>query len=277
MSLPLALSLSSETVTFGVALAAAGFSSSFVAGVLGAGGGLIAIPLLQAVLMRLGLDSTTAMELTVGTMSLGMVMMSFLSSLRESRLGTIDWEPMKHWIIPVTLGVLSTHLLGLAQSGEVMKITFALLVVVIAGYMMFGREEWKLYDKIPLGPVWWAMGLAFGFVCSLVGIGGSIVAIPLMVACGVSIHKAITSSVVLGMMVGIPSVLFYLQAPTIKLAGTVGYVNFWIAGLLMITGLLGRPVGLWVQRRIPAHHLRHAFSAVLVVAATRLCWESLAG
>ena len=147
MSLPLALSLSTESAPVVVALVAAGFSSSFIAGVLGAGGGLIAIPLLQAVIMRLGFDSTAAMELTVGTMSLGMIMMSALSSWRERRLGTIDWTPMKHWVLPVTLGVLSTHLLGLAQSGEAMKIAFALLVVGIAVYMLFGREEWRLREE----------------------------------------------------------------------------------------------------------------------------------
>lgn len=275
MSLSLALSVTPETLAFTAALAATGLSSSFIGGVVGAGGGLIAIPLTQYIFMQFGLDSPTAMLMTVGTMSLAMIFSSALATWREARGGLIEWDAMRAWIVPVLAGVVSMHALGLGQNGAVMKLAFAALVVGVAVYMMFGSDKWRLYEKVPLGPVWSALGLAFGFICSLVGTGGAIIAVPLLHACGVPLHRAITSSAVLGLMVGIPSAVFAISGPTLNLPATIGSVNFLAAGTLVAAGWLGRPLGLWVQRQMSADMLRKAFVGILLLSATRLCWMTL--
>lgn len=276
MSLPVALSASPETLVLTAALAAAGFSSSFIGGVLGAGGGLVGIPILHFIFCQMGLTSAEAMQMTVGTTSFSMILSSALLSWKERKSPDIAWQPMLHWIIPVILGVTVAHLLGLGQNGDAMKLAFACVVTGVALYMSFGREEWRLFDEVPIGPVWWTMGVAFGLVCSLVGIGGGIIIIPLFVACGVSLRKAITSSMLLGLMIGLPASAFYLNMPTMDLPFTIGYVNMLAVVVLVAANFFGRPLGLWVQHKIPPQTLKRAFSAVLILTATRLFWTTLA-
>lgn len=270
MSLPLALSVTPETVTFTAALAATGFSTSFLGGILGAGSGLVLIPILQYLFTMFGLSSDAAMELTVGTTSFSMIFSSAMSTRREINKGLIEWAAMKQWIVPVLLGVAATHMLGLA-TGYMMKLVFAAVMVLLSVYMLAGKEHWRLADRVPLGPKWMAVGFVFGFVCSLAGVGGAILAIPLLVSCGVPLARAMSSCVVLGLMIGIPSTFYYIQMPTINAPFTLGYINFLAAAVLFVTGQYGRPLGLWVQARMSPELLRKVFAALLVVSATRIC------
>lgn len=262
--------MSPETLTFTAALAATGFSTSFLGGILGAGSGLVLIPIMQYLFTQMGLPSDAAMELTVGTTSFSMIFSSIMSSRREFNSGLIEWPAMKQWIIPVILGVTAAHTLGMANGGT-MKIVFAAMMVLLSVYMLAGKEHWRLGDRVPLGPIWMSAGFVFGLVCSLAGIGGAIIAIPLMVSFGVSLRRAMASCVVLGLMVGIPSSWYYLQAPTLDAPFTLGYVNFLAAAVLVLTGQCGRPLGLWVQSKMHPEMLRKVFAGVLIVSATRLC------
>ncbi len=280
MSLPVALTSSPEMLVFTAALVATGFSTSFLAGVLGSGGGLILIPILQILFTTLGLSNAAAMELTVGSTAGSMILSSALSTWRECRpternrirheATGMEWAPIMQWALPIMAAVIGMHWLGFSQNGHVMQGVFACVVLALGAYMLWGREEWRLFERVPLGPKWWAMGFAFGCICSLTGIGGGIIAIPLFVACGMSIHNAINSIVVLGIMVGIPSTWYYLQAPTIDMPGTIGYVNLLVVAILTVSSYYGRPLGIMLQRRLSPEILRRGFAAVLFITGTRL-------
>ena len=285
MSLTVALSPTPEMAVFTAALVATSFSTSFLAGLLGSGGGLILIPLLHMLFMMLGLDNSTAMQLTVGSMAGSMILGSASSTWRECRpternrirhaATGMDWAPMWHWALPITAGVIVMHWAGFSQNGHVMQGTFALVLLALGVYMLCGREEWRFCERIPLGPKWWALGFAFGCICSLTGIGGGVLAIPILVACGMSIHNAINSIVVLGIMVGIPSAWYYLQAPTIDVPGTVGYVNIFVVIILTLTNYYGRPIGVMLQRRLSPETLRRGFALILFITGSRLFWQLL--
>ncbi len=107
-----------------------------------------------------------------------------------------------------------------------------------------------------------AIGLLAGLFSALFGVGGGIVAVPLLIlAAGLAPRPATATS--LG-MIGITA-----------LAGTIGYaigghVEVGYAALVGIPAAFGAVGGAAIQQRVNARTLSYLFSALLVAIAVRL-------
>jgi len=107
-----------------------------------------------------------------------------------------------------------------------------------------------------------AIGLLAGLFSALFGVGGGIVAVPLLIlAAGLEPRSAAATS--LG-MIGITA-----------LAGVVGYaigghVEVGYAALVGIPAAFGAVAGASLQQRVHARTLTYLFSALLVAIAVRL-------
>jgi uncharacterized protein len=107
-----------------------------------------------------------------------------------------------------------------------------------------------------------AIGLLAGLLSALFGVGGGIVAVPLLIlAVGMEPRSATATS--LG-MIGITAV-----------AGTIGYaigghVEVGYAALVGIPAAFGAVGGAALQQRVNARTLSYLFSVLLVAIAVRL-------
>ncbi len=107
-----------------------------------------------------------------------------------------------------------------------------------------------------------AIGLLAGLFSALFGVGGGIVAVPLLIlAAGLEPRSATATS--LG-MIGITA-----------LAGTIGYafeghVEVGYAALVGIPAAFGAVAGTTIQQRLNARTLSYLFSGLLVAIAVRL-------
>lgn len=111
------------------------------------------------------------------------------------------------------------------------------------------------------------LGIAVGLILGLTGAGGSVLAVPLLMAgLGWSLTQAV------------PVALLAVAAAAVLgawLAWRQSYVRYRAALLMSVLGLLVAPLGLRMAERLPATTLALLFAAVLGIVAVRMLRQSL--
>ena len=93
-------------------LAATGLIAGFVAGMLGVGGGIVTVPVLEYSLRFAHVPEEYRMHMAVAT-SLAAIIPTAISSARSHHArGAVDWGLAKRWAAPMLLGSLSGSLLA---------------------------------------------------------------------------------------------------------------------------------------------------------------------
>jgi uncharacterized membrane protein YfcA len=107
-----------------------------------------------------------------------------------------------------------------------------------------------------------AIGLVGGIISGLFGVGGGIVLVPAMMHfMGMSIHKAVGSSLVVIIPTAIMGAWKHNQLGNIE----------WRAVLSLIPmAIIGGWIGAWLTSQISADNLKRAFGAFLVLVGCRL-------
>ncbi len=110
------------------------------------------------------------------------------------------------------------------------------------------------------------VGLTAGFLSGMMGIGGGIVIVPaLVLIMGMTQHQAQgTSLAVLLFPVGFLAVLNYYKN---------GYIDLKIAGILILTFIIGGYFGSLLSLQIPEKLLRKIFSIFFILVSIRMFFK----
>jgi len=158
-----------------------GVAVGLAQGILGVGGGFVMVPVLVAVFLRQDLPVDLAVRLAFGTSLLVIFTTATSSSWAHHREGNVWWKAA------VVLGVagaggaaIGSTLTSQVISGEVMKSVLGGMLILVGLRMLLSLQpesEGEPRDK-PI--LWFAWGFPIGIVVGLVGVGGGILAVPLM-------------------------------------------------------------------------------------------------
>jgi uncharacterized membrane protein YfcA len=268
----------SELALLIVALLVAGVVAGFLAGLLGIGGGGVLVPVLYEVFRVLGVDESVRMHLVLGT-TLAIILPTSLKSFAGHRArGTVDMALLKRvapWIVAgVGLGTLTVK----ASSGDVLKWVWVVAAGLIAIKMAFGREDWRLADRLPPSP-WPQFGaLLIGIVSTLMSIGGATFVVPLLTLYGQSIITAVSTASGVGPLIALPGVIGFAWAgwgtsglPPLS----VGYVNLLGMAIVAPLSVWAAPYGVRLAHRIPRRTLELAFAAFLASISIRFLIDLL--
>lgn len=270
------MSLTDPAVLLVVAgLLAAGVAAGLIAGLLGVGGGIVIVPVLVTTFAILEVAETTAMHLAIGT-SLATIMITAIASTRGHHAkGAVDFAILKTWAPGMLVGVLAGTLLGNSLSGAKLTVIFASLALVVAAQMAFGRRDATLVNGLPSAGWQRVMGSSVGFVSALMGVGGGVIAVPLMCAFGVPVHRAVGTSAAFGLVVAVPGALGYLLGgwnATDLPVGSLGYVNVIAWAIIVPVTWFAAPWGAKLAHVVPQTLLRRLFAAFLAITAVRMVW-----
>jgi uncharacterized protein len=268
----------SELALLIVALLVAGLVAGFLAGLLGIGGGGVLVPVLYEVFRVLDVDESVRMHLVLGT-TLAIILPTSLKSFAGHRArGTVDMALLKSvapWIVAgVVLGTLTVK----ASSGDVLKWVWVVAASLIAIKMAFGREDWRLGDRLPPSP-WPQLGaLLIGILSTLMSIGGATFVVPLLTLYGQSIITAVSTASGVGPLIALPGVVGFAWAgwdasglPPLS----IGYVNLLGMAIVAPLSVWAAPYGVRVAHRIPRRTLELAFAAFLGTIAIRFLIDLL--
>jgi uncharacterized membrane protein YfcA len=261
------------------ALAVAGALIGFLAGLFGIGGGAISVPVFYEVFQTLGHAPDVAMPLAVGTSLAVIVPTSIQSARGHFKRGTVDMDLLRAWALPVLLGVIVGAFIARFASPQVFQIVFVVVAAINAAKLLSGGAGWRLRDSLPAKGPLRAYGAGVGLVSALMGIGGGAVSNLILTLHNVPIHRAVSTSAGVGVLIAIPGTLGYMAAgwgqPSLP-PDAIGFVSLATFALTIPTSLLTTRFGVTLAHRLTRPQLERAFGLFLLAVCLRFLWAVVA-
>ena len=259
-------------------LALSGLVAGFVAGLLGVGGGIVTVPVLEYSLRFAGVPEDYRMHVAVAT-SLAAIIPTAMSSARSHHArGAVDWDMARKWAVPMVLAAFAGSLLASHAPVAVLAGLFGVVALLIALKMLLPLDHLRATEAVPRGAGGFSLAALIGGVSAMMGIGGGTLAVPTLNLCGYPIHRAVGTASFFGLLISVPGTLGYLLAkPGVVLPWlTVGFVS--VAGLLVIApgSMLTATLGARTAHALSRRRLSQAFGVFLVLVGTRMVYRALA-
>ena len=224
----------------------------------------------------LGYEPDIAMPLAVGTSLAVIIPTSISSAWGHYKKGTVDVGPPACLGDPILLGVLAGAAIARYAAPQVFQAVFIVVGVVNAAKLLSGGKGWRLRDSLPSRGILRAYGAAIGLVSALMGIGGGAVSNLVMTLHGVQIHRAVSTSAGVGVLIAIPGTLGYMAAghgrPDLP-PDTIGFVSLATFALTIPTSLLTTRLGVKLAHALSRRALETAFGLFLLMVCARFLWD----
>ena len=182
------------TAAQGVLGLASGALVGFSLGLIGGGGSILAVPLMVYVV------GVAEPHVAIGTSAIAVAANAAVNLSNHARGGTVIWSCALILAASGMLGALGGSILGKMMDGQKLLALFALVMIVIALLMLKTRSRVGLTDvkaSMSNTPALVGLGLLTGMVSGFFGIGGGFLIVPaLMLATGMPILNAVSSSLV---------------------------------------------------------------------------------
>ena len=107
-----------------LAVLASGLVGGFVAGLLGVGGGIVIVPVLDAALNLAGVSPDASLHVAVATSMATIIPTSISSSRSHAQRGSVDTDIVKRWSVPIVLGALAGALAASRVDARVLAAVF---------------------------------------------------------------------------------------------------------------------------------------------------------
>jgi uncharacterized membrane protein YfcA len=273
--------LANQTVLIEIAaaLVLAGAAIGFLAGLFGVGGGAISVPVFYEIFGVLGYPPEVAMPVAVGTSLAVIIPTSIVSARAHNAKGTLDMAILKTWAVPVLIGVMLGSFIARYAAPEVFQAVFVIIATVNAVKLLRKGKSWQLRDTLP-GPLVMRLGGGgIGLVSAIMGIGGGAVSNLFLTLHGVPIHRAVSTSAGVGVLIAIPGTIGYILAGMGKEGlppASLGFVSLAAFALTIPTSLLTTRFGVAMAHRMERRSLELAFGTFLALVALRFLYALFA-
>lgn len=232
-----------------------GFLVGFFLGLIGGGGSILAIPLL---IYFVGYDHP---HIVIGTTALAVSINAFLNLVPHARKKHVDFKKGVLFSIPGIIGVLIGAELGLLTPGKKLLFIFAILMIVIAVYMLKRKcvdESVNPCRKISY-PKLFGIGFVVGFASGYFGIGGGFLIVPGLIYSGaLNIIQAVGTSLISVGTFGLVTALRYSLS---------GDLNILITVLYIIGGIGGGWTGAHFASKVSKRALTEIFAIIIILVA----------
>jgi hypothetical protein len=250
----------------GVLGLASGALVGFSLGLVGGGGSILAVPLMVYVV---GVPDA---HVAIGTSAIAVAANAAVNLSNHARGGTVVWSCALLFAAAGIVGAFAGSIFGKMLDGQKLLALFAILMLVIALLMLKTRSRIGLPDV----QMSWAnlpaivgLGLGTGTLSGFFGIGGGFLIVPaLMLATGMSIMNAVSSSLVAVTAFGLTTAASYAWS---------GLISWGLAGLFIAGGIAGGLIGTKSARYLSERRgaLNTVFSAVIIVVALYMLVRTL--
>jgi uncharacterized protein len=266
-----------------LSLAVSGLAVGFVSGLVGIGGGVLIVPLLyffyghpewSGVVMPGGLEAVVSHATSLFVI----VPTSILGTWTYHRAGAVAWRaalPIAGFSI--LAAVAGTQLAPLIP-GELLKLAFGVLLVFSGARLMGSRKGPARKSERPHLVVGALGGVAVGLLSALLGVGGGIIAIPILVyLVGLRLEKVAATSMAIIVFTAIAGVVGYAVggagAPG-RPPGSVGYIHYMAALPILVGSMAAVRLGVRVNQKLPTRTLRILFGVLFLALGGRLILEN---
>ncbi len=222
----------------GTDIAAFGSGSlvGFVLGLIGGGGSVLAVPLLIYVV------GVASPHVAIGTSSIAVALSALANLVGHARSGNVRWPCAIVFSIAGMVGAALGSTLGKSFDGQKLLLLFGVLMIAIAGMMLFKSEAdasrfqtLKSANAAQMLPKLLGAGGAVGILSGFFGIGGGFLIVPgLMASVDMPMLLAVGSSLVAVTAFGLTTAASYALS---------GLVDWRLAAIFILGGVAGGLLG----------------------------------
>ena len=254
------------STTQGVLGLASGGLVGFSLGLVGGGGSILAVPLMVYVV---GVPDA---HVAIGSSAIAVATNAAVNLSNHARSGTVVWSCALVFATAGIAGAFCGSLLGKMLDGQKLLALFALVMLGISALMLktrarIGASDVKM-NRSNL-PALVGLGLSTGTLSGFFGIGGGFLIVPaLMLATGMSIISAVSSSLVAVTAFGLTTALNYAWS---------NLVSWELAGLFIAGGIAGGLAGTRLARHLSERRgaLNIVFAVVIIAVAVYMLARNL--
>ena len=260
---------------------ATGLVGGVMAGLMGIGGGIVIVPVLEFALGFIGVDPMIRMHVAVAT-SLATIIPTSISSARaHHRRGAVDFSLVRKWGPTIFLGAALGSWLAARTDAAGLAAVFAAVALFVAARMILPLEKLRLADQLPGG----GMAAIFsgilpglvGMTSTMMGIGGGVLSVTILTLFNQPIHRAVATSAFFGLLIAVPGTIGFMilgQGNALLPPGSVGFVN--VIGFLILSpaSFLAAPLGVKIAHALSQRQLSMVFGAFLMIIAARMLYRT---
>jgi len=262
-----------EIASLVVAVLLAGAIGGVLAGLLGVGGGIVIVPVLEAALAFVGVDPSVRMHIAVAT-SLATIIPTSISSARAHyRRDSIDFNVIRYWSPWIVVGAAVGIGIAANVGAEFLAAVFAIVALTVAIKMALPLDDKSLANDIPRGVFGPAIPVGIGTVSTLMGIGGGTLSVTAMTLSNKPIHLAVGTASLFGLVIALPATLGYIISGwdnALLPAASLGYVNVLGFAVISPATVLFAPLGAKIAHALPRRRLSILFGIFLFIVAVRM-------
>lgn len=245
-----------------------------LAGLLGIGGGLIIVPVLAYLLSTLlGIPAAETIVIAIATSLSTIVFTGMSSTIAHYRLGNLNRNIAVWCGFGIAIGAVVGAQIAIAIPGQNLKQIFAILVVLIAIYMIFGSRRES--DNIATNQHLSLIGVSTGTLSALIGIGGGALLVPALVWYRVDMRQAIGCAAFSGIIIAVFGTASFILSGWHYgdvFNGFIGFV-YWPATLsIAITSVVTAPIGARLGQGMNTQWLKRVFAVFLILVSIRMLW-----
>ena len=261
-----------------LAALAVGLLAGGMSGLLGIGGGVVMVPFLYLLLAHpewSGIGAAPGREavLAHATSLFVIIPTSLRGAWLYHRARLVEWRAV--WVLGAgsIVGAAATAAWADRVPGAALKLAFAAFLLATAAQLWRSRRGSVDVERRPSGRAHAVRGILGGILVgalsALLGVGGGIVAIPvLLYVLDVDVRKVAATSLAVIVLTATAGTLAYALAGAEGApAGAVGYVYLPAALALAAGTLVSVRWGTQWNRRLPEDALRRVFAVTLAVVA----------
>ncbi|MFQ5547956.1 MAG: sulfite exporter TauE/SafE family protein [Woeseia sp.] len=267
-----------EYLLLAAAMLVTGAVGGVLAGLLGIGGGIVVVPVMEAALTILGFDQEIRMHVAVATSLATIVPTSIASSRAHYKRDSVDVALVKRWAVFVFAGALvGTTIASQVRSG-VLAGVFATVAMLIGIKMILPLGDKALRSKVPSNALMPIIPTGIGALSSMMGIGGGTFSVMTLTLFGVPIHRAVGTAALFGLAISLPGAIGFMISGSgdARLPpGSVGYVNLIGLALISPTTVLAAPLGAMIAHGLSRRNLSALFGFFLLLISARMFYQAL--
>ena len=247
-------------------------------GMLGVGGAFITIPLLDEVLIRMGMDAAVSHVMAVGTSPSTILFTCVSGFLAYRKHGSLRFDILRRMAPGIFIGAVVGALLAPYAPTAFLKLLFYAIIIVVCGQITFPlkRFEREKEDLRSLGPI----AVFFGIIASMSGVAGTLLNVTYLNWRGVPWAQAVGTGVGIGLIISTTSTVGYIisgwNVPDLP-AWSLGYVYLPGTLCLIVPSMIMAKAGAWLihWKRFPVAAMKRVVCAMLtvyaVVMVARIC------
>ncbi len=268
----------------------------FFAGLLGIGGGIIAVPVLTFIFTAQDFPPDRILHFALGTTMATIIFTSAASLRAHHAHGAVNWAIVKK----ITPGIILGTLTGATLAGT---LTSQFLSIIVMIFIFFSATRMLLKilpapDRSKSGSFWqslpflttsatparnyqlpgrnglFAAGSLIGLISSLVAIGGGLLTIPFLTLCNVKLHHAIGTAAAIGFPIAVAGTIGYMANGMTQLqtlpAYSLGYIYLPALAWIVLASMLTAPIGAKATHTTKADILGKIFVLLLYLLAIKM-------